>query len=298
MGSLRTPGACFIGSTNPDRNDNFIKTDFIDRRDKLNMKYWTFNLDDNPVNTDEYKRDINLEYTGVLHDRFIKGLWVATQGLIYPFYANAPDTYFIDVDKYLKETGKRIKYLSIGVDWGPNGTGNAAVAHGITNNYEDVIVLDEFILDDTKLSPAMLEDELCNFIKRVTFKYGGAYVYCDNAIGTLTNGLHYAAAKSGIKAEVYNCFKRPIMDRIVLNNKLMAQGRFKIAAHCVNIKKALCNAVWTNENKKDERAKDKLNNSHIIDALEYAQCVEHDNIEKAGHILNADKPDIRKYSSA
>jgi len=86
MGSLRTPNAAFLGTTNPDTPMNFVKVDYLDRMEELGLQNIKFDMNDNPSLTEEYKNQVSREYVGVFHDRFIKGLWVLAEGLIYPNY--------------------------------------------------------------------------------------------------------------------------------------------------------------------------------------------------------------------
>jgi PBSX family phage terminase large subunit len=83
MGSLRTPNACFLGTTNPDTPSNFVKVNFLDREEELGLRRIKFMMDDNPSLTKDYVEQIQKEYVGVFHDRFIKGLWVIASGLVY-----------------------------------------------------------------------------------------------------------------------------------------------------------------------------------------------------------------------
>lgn len=86
MGSLRVPGAVFLGTTNPGTPTNFVMTDYLRKKDKLGILNIQFTMDDNPSLTEEYKRQVNMEYTGVYHDRFIKGLWVHAEGRVYGIF--------------------------------------------------------------------------------------------------------------------------------------------------------------------------------------------------------------------
>lgn len=108
MGSLRTPNAKFLGTTNPDVPTNFIKTDWLDRQDELDLVNVQFKMQDNPSLTEEYMREVQKEYQGVFHDRFIKGLWVRAEGLVYPMFSKenvfqsmpqlTKPRYFVSVD--------------------------------------------------------------------------------------------------------------------------------------------------------------------------------------------------------
>lgn len=83
MGSLRVPNACFLGTTNPDSPENFVKVDYLDRKEELGIRNIKFDMADNPSLTDEYIRQVSNEYTGVFKERFIHGLWVKAEGLVY-----------------------------------------------------------------------------------------------------------------------------------------------------------------------------------------------------------------------
>lgn len=89
MGSLRTPRAAFLGTTNPDSPLNFVKTGYLDRKEELGIQNIKFDMQDNPSLSQEYIDQVSKEYVGVFHDRFIKGLWVLAQGLIYPQFSAA-----------------------------------------------------------------------------------------------------------------------------------------------------------------------------------------------------------------
>lgn len=96
LSRLRLPEAKLIATTNPDSPSHWLKTDYIDRQDSLDMLDIKFLLDDNSTLPEDYVENIKREYTGVFYERFILGLWVLAEGLIYPNYqeaiAEAPNT--------------------------------------------------------------------------------------------------------------------------------------------------------------------------------------------------------------
>jgi phage terminase, large subunit, PBSX family len=96
LSRLRLPEAKLIATTNPDSPSHWLKTDYIDRQDSLDMLDVKFLLDDNSTLPGDYVENIKREYTGVFYERFILGLWVLAEGLIYPMYqeaiAEAPNT--------------------------------------------------------------------------------------------------------------------------------------------------------------------------------------------------------------
>ena len=80
---MSTPGARFMGTTNPGNPYAYLKAEVMDifPPDKLEVLH--FNLDDNPNITAEDKADIVASQTGVYKQRYIDGLWVMAEGSIY-----------------------------------------------------------------------------------------------------------------------------------------------------------------------------------------------------------------------
>ncbi len=107
LSRLRVPGAKLIATTNPDSPSHWLMAHYISRAEELDFLDVKFTLDDNTTLDPDYVRNIKLEYTGVFYDRFILGLWVKAEGLVYPFFDRTrhvvhdiPGTgrYFISVD--------------------------------------------------------------------------------------------------------------------------------------------------------------------------------------------------------
>ena len=86
LSRLRKPKAKLFCTTNPDYPGHWLKVNYIDRQDELDLLDMRFTLDDNTTLPQDYVDNIKLEYTGVFYDRFILGLWVLAEGLIFPMY--------------------------------------------------------------------------------------------------------------------------------------------------------------------------------------------------------------------
>lgn len=84
LSRLRVPGAKLIATTNPDSPQHWLKTDYIDREDELDLLDMRFTLDDNTTLDAAYVNAIKAEYTGVFYDRFVRGEWCLAEGQIYP----------------------------------------------------------------------------------------------------------------------------------------------------------------------------------------------------------------------
>lgn len=100
LSRLSDPGAMLLATTNPDSPYHFIKTKFLDRADKINLKYWHFTMEDNKTLPPEYVADLKAEYVPgtVWYKRYILGEFALAEGAIYPFFTDDPkDGYVIDV---------------------------------------------------------------------------------------------------------------------------------------------------------------------------------------------------------
>lgn len=106
LSRLSEPKAKLFGSTNPDSPSHWLKKDYIDRANELDMYVDKFIIDDNTFLDPEYVKQIKQEYVGVFYDRFILGKFVLAEGIIYPMYEkaieevpeDAPTDYRLSID--------------------------------------------------------------------------------------------------------------------------------------------------------------------------------------------------------
>lgn len=74
---------------NPSYPTHFFKTEWVDRADEKKLLHLHFEMPDNPTLSPEIAERYGRMYTGVFHDRYIKGLWTLAEGLVYPDYQDA-----------------------------------------------------------------------------------------------------------------------------------------------------------------------------------------------------------------
>lgn len=83
---LDKPYSMFEGTTNPRSPTHWLKK-FIDSDADVFAQHYS--IDDNTFLDEKVKEEMKKEYTGVYYDRFIRGLWVLAEGLIYPMFQDA-----------------------------------------------------------------------------------------------------------------------------------------------------------------------------------------------------------------
>lgn len=97
-------------SCNPDNPGHWFYNEWIKNPVYKKALYLHFTLDDNPALDEKVKERYKRQYSGVFYRRFIKGEWVAAEGIIYPMFSEkthvlpvgampcAYDRYYISAD--------------------------------------------------------------------------------------------------------------------------------------------------------------------------------------------------------
>lgn len=267
IGRCSVDGAKIFLNCNPEGPHHYIKEEFIDKAKEKNIYHLHFTMDDNLTLSQKVKDRFKRMFTGVFFKRFILGLWVAADGLIYQIFADNPEEYIID-DEWLKE--HPITHGTIGVDFGGTKSAHAFTFTGFTKGYKYIVTVKEYY-KKKRISPAQLEADFVDFVKQIQSRYKCYEVYCDNAEQTLISGLESAVIRAGIPIELKNAIKGPINDRIAFYNSMMSQGRYKIHKSCIHTRRALEEAVYDEKKvTKDERLDDGQMNIDSLDAMEYS----------------------------
>lgn len=262
LSRLSVTGAKLIATTNPDVPTHWLKKDYIDNK-KVDMLVLRFLIDDNTTLPADYIRDIKKEYTGVYYERFILGNWVAAEGVIYPQFADNPARYIINTPP------DDLIFVSIGGDFGGNGSAHTLNATGFTVGFKYIVTLDEYYRKET-ISPYQLEDDFCNFIKGVCSRYKCTEVYLDSAEQILIKGVKLAAQRRGLRVNIHNARKGDINKRIIFYNRLIAAGRYKIMENCKHTIEAFQTAIWKPNTTEEKRLDDGSINIDSLDAQEYS----------------------------
>ena len=258
---LDKKGACFDGTCNPDTPGHWFHKFLQSDADIYQMR---FTIDDNEFLTAEFVEALKKEYFGtVYYDRFINGLWKASEGAIDRTFADDPERFIIDSppDEFI--------YCTAGLDFGGNGSAHALNLTGITKNYGCVVTLDEWY-SKAELTPSQLEDAVCTFLENALKKYRVTDLYCDSAEQVLIRGIKRALAQRKIPVNIRNARKGPIRDRIRFYCSLFGSDRYRIMKHCVHTIEAFTDAVWAAEGVSDSRLDNGSVNIDSLDAQEYS----------------------------
>ena len=276
LSRLSVKGAKLYATTNPDTPNHWVKIDIIDN-EEIDKKVWSFTLEDNVIlkrQNEEYFEQLKKEYQsmgGVFYERFILGLWVIAEGLIYKQFANHTDMFMKDAP--IDEYGNKINFMiiSIGIDYGATEGETEFKATGITSMFKQAWTIDEMKLKGL-YAPEDIYKHFIEFYKRVVNDYGKVtHCFADyGALGqVLTYGMNKYLQQNGIPLRVQDCIKGRIIDRIYMDQMLFAQGRRFILKKCKYLKEAYEQAVWDDKHE-DERLDDGTTPIDDLDASEYS----------------------------
>lgn len=258
--------SCFDGTFNPQYPGHWLK-EFLESDADIFSQ--TYTIDDNPFLSPSFVEALKQEYEGtVYYDRYILGRWVRADGLIYQHFADNTNDYLIDdVREWLQEHEQRIRYVTIGVDFGGTGSATKFQATAITDKWTVIAFDEEYIKG--MIDPDALNGRFSMFVRRIA-EYGKSSTWADSAEQILIRGFQNTVKKDNLPTGVSNAKKMEIHDRIKLTLLLMAQKRLYICRKCEHLIEALCEAVYDSKRFDDTRLDDGTTDIDSLDAFEYS----------------------------
>lgn len=202
---------------NPESPNHWFYKEWIINSDRK-YKHLHFLMNDNPIlSKKEIERAESL-FTGVFYDRYIRGMWVRAEGIIFPEFANNPNRWIIKAEN----VPKQFRTVDVGFDIGGNGSAYAMTCTG--QGYDGVQYrlkaekrqADEMTMNDIE----KFVNEFCGECEK---KYGVRIdmINCDHIaviVNTINDNTKY---KAGL------CYKPPLEDRVFLYSKLFATDKIK-----------------------------------------------------------------------
>ena len=171
-------GSKFWFNCNPDSPEHWFYKEWIQKHKNKNALYLHFTMEDNNSLSEKVKKRYENMYSGVFYDRFIRGLWVVAEGLVYDFFQSKKDTIVETVDKddyseyYVSIDYGTINPCSMGL-WGVNSEGAARIRESYFDSrkegrqrtdeehYQALIEL----VDDVPITRVIVDPSAASFIE-------------------------------------------------------------------------------------------------------------------------------------
>lgn len=263
LSRLRMKGAKLIATTNPDAPGHWLKKRYIDRADELDFLDMKFTLDDNTTLPEDYVRNIKQEYTGVFYERFIKGLWVLAEGIIYPMYRQAesdppegePSDYRLSIDYGTMNAFAALLWEKHGSVWYATREYYYSGRNtGITQTDEEYLrALNEFVGDIVGGWEEQYRQGRAEYLRKLK-------TIIDPSAASMITLLRKSGWYNVIPAD------NDVSDGIRDTATAMLMGLIKYSPNCVNLKEELQGYVWDSGSGEDRPVKE---NDHACDALRY-----------------------------
>lgn len=248
LSRLRVPGAKLIATTNPDNPAHWLKENYIDRADELDFLDVKFTIDDNTTLDEEYVRNIKLEYTGVFYERFILGLWVAAEGLVYPMF---------DLDKHTFQESSLRGPQYISIDYGtmnPFAMGLWTLGHG------EAEMVKEYYYDGRARKRQKTDEEYYQDLEKFAEGHKIDRVIVDPSAASFIECIRRHGKFDVMKAN------NSVLDGIRLTSSLLQAGKLRFHESCENTFKEFGSYVWDESAGEDAVIKE---SDHSLDQTRY-----------------------------
>ena len=263
---------------NPDNPNHWFK-EFMDS----DVDKWIlhFTIDDNPFLPPVFVEQLKKEYEGtVYYDRYILGLWVNAEGLIFLQFANNKNKYTVDkIENIIK--------IDIGVDFGGNKSKTMFIASGIirtlenrngtlTESYKLVVLEEHHVKEKTTgagIDAEQVASEHYDFYKMVAEKYNiiPQVSWCDHFDLAIIQIRNYHKMKgSNHKVDKVDKSSITLPDYILTINSLLNIEKLLILSQNIRVIESLSTLLYDEKSNKDAVLDDGTCDVDTYDAFRYS----------------------------
>ncbi len=238
---------------NPSGPYHWFKQNWIDKIKEKNILYLHFDMDDNPSLSGKMKERYRSMFSGIFYKRFILGLWVLAEGVIYDMF----DVGIHCVDKI----PDKFDYYLLGVDYA-TGNPTAFILIGVLGNL--LYIIDEYYWDSKEKGRQKTDAEYSRDLREFIKGRFPRIICIDPSAASFKLQL--------IKDGVFNIKEadNAVVDGIRTVASFLSERRlFVYRKKCPNLLKEF--GVYSWDPKAQERGEDKpiKAHDHALDGLRY-----------------------------
>lgn len=237
--------SCFDGTFNPQYPDHWLKK-FLDSNADIFSQ--TYTIDDNPFLPESFKENLKKEYEGtVYYDRYILGLWVRAEGLVYPMFGDDCIT------QEIPDTGDY--YISI--DY---GTLNPFSAGLWCVGKRSAVRIAEIYYSGRETRAQKTDEEYCDMVERLAGEKTIRAVVVDPSAASFIEALRRRGRFKVRHAD------NDVMNGIRTVSDFLRNGKIKIHESCENTIREFGLYRWDEKSESDRVVKE---NDHAMDEVRY-----------------------------
>lgn len=249
-------GSRYFFSCNPESPRHWFYTEWIQRAKEQNALVLQFQLRDNPSLTEDVIQRYERQYTGVFYDRYIRGLWVVAEGLVYPF---AEEQCLCSPDE------------AWGADEVPHGRGEwyISIDYGITNPFAALLwrvhggrayVVEEYVWDSRETGSRRTDEEHYEAVEALA----GDRLIQSVIVDPSANSFKETVWRHG-RFDVING-DNAVVDGIGVTSVMLKEGLVKVNRDCTRTVQEFGLYRWDQQAVNDRPIKE---NDHCMDSLRY-----------------------------
>jgi PBSX family phage terminase large subunit len=256
LARLSVPKAQLFLTTNPDSPFHWLKKNYLDRKEDLNLKSFSFGLEDNPSLDATFKEDLKKEFRGLWYKRYIEGAWVLAEGAIYDFF----DERYHCID--FSPTSSR--YFICGVDYGTTNPCGFSLIGYDPEAYPNLWVEDEYYFDSREMNRQKTDTEYAEDLRRFLGNRNIKCIVIDPSAASFKAELIKLGFNNIIDAN------NEVLDGIRFVSKLLSNGTLKVSRQCKNLIKEFQTYSWDPKSVTLGEDRPLKQNDHLLDSIRYA----------------------------
>ena len=246
--TLSVPTAKLWFNCNPESPAHWFYSDWIKGADDRRALHLHFRMEDNPIMSPGAIAEAERMYTGVFYQRYILGLWVIAEGLVYPNF---------DATRHVVQEVPQEGLYYISVDYGtlnPCSMGLWCVTG------TEAVRVDEYYWDGRQRQQQKTDEEYYTDLEALA----GDRMIQDVIVDPSAASFLTTVRRHG-RFRVTGADNR-VLDGIRYTSTLLTAGRIKIAESCKDIQREFLAYAWDDKAGKDAVIKA---NDHAMDDMRY-----------------------------
>lgn len=240
-------GAKFWFNCNPDNPSHWFYREWIKQAEAKNALYMHFTMNDNPSLSKKTIARYEKLYSGAFYERYVKGMWVANYGLVYPDFKS---------EDCCEQPKSCAKYY-ISCDYGtvnPTSFGLWGFSGGVWYR------LREYYYDSKKRGAQLTDEEYYVALERLAGDLPITAVICDPSAASFITLIRRHGKLRVIAA------KNDVIDGIRRTADALKNDKIKICRGCEDIVREFGLYRWDDAAARDSPKKE---NDHAMDDMRY-----------------------------
>ena len=250
--TLSVETALYWFNCNPDSSEHWFYKEWIQKAEERNALHLHFLMSDNPTLSQKQLDEAEKQFTGVFHDRYIKGLWVLAEGLVYPMF---------NKNKHILEdyTPSSDAFYYISCDYGtlnPCSMGLWAVER------DKAVRIKEFYYDGRQEGVSKTDEEYYRELEKLANGFNIQFVIVDPSASSFITTIKQHGKFRTRKAD------NAVLDGIRRTSTLIDNDKIFICKCCKDIIREFSLYCWDSAklHEKDTVIKE---NDHAMDDMRY-----------------------------